>query len=116
MIFINFLIPVFLGFYFIYRAVTSLDKIDQVQKKGIKTRAKVIKIREEKNEGFNDEDISYTINHSEVNYFFTVKFKDKNGREIVKELEFPITKNPNRNLPFDTDIIYFRGQYLNSYL
>ena len=108
MIFFDFILPILLGFFVIYKSIMAIDKIDIVKKKGIKTRAKVIKIREEKiKNDFGDEDTGgYLINHSEVNYFFTVTFNDKNGRIIEKELEFPTTKNPNRNPPFDRDIIY----------
>ena len=71
MILINFILPTIFGFFLIYKSILSLDKIDRVQKHGIKTRAKVIKIREEKNTGFDDDETSgYIINHSEVNYYY----------------------------------------------
>lgn len=108
MLFVNFILPIVIGFYLIYKAISSLDKVDRVKKNGIRTRAKVLKIRKEKSDNYNDdEETAYLINNSEINYYLTVKFKDKKGREFEKELEFPTTKVPNRNLPFDTDVIYF---------
>ncbi|WP_339884180.1 hypothetical protein [Polaribacter vadi] len=102
---IFFYIAIVFGFYFIYKAIKSLDKINRLKNEGIKKRAKVIKIREEENSNDGEEN-TYIINHSEVNYYHTVRFNDKNGSEIEKELEFPTTKNPNKNPPFDVDIIY----------
>ena len=43
---------------------------------------------------------------SSSTYYYTVNFKDKNGREIEKEIEFDITKKPKSNPPFSIDIIY----------
>ena len=83
MILIDFILPSFLGFFLIYKAIISIDKIDRVKKHGIKRRAKVIKIREETNKDFNDEETSgYIINHTEVNNYFTVNLKTKMGVKL----------------------------------
>ena len=95
------------GFYYVFRAIKSLDKIDLIFRNGIKKEALVTNIREVKTRIDNDLDNnSFVINHDEINYFYTVKFIDKRGNQVEQELEFPITKNPKRNPPFNENIIY----------
>ena len=84
----------------IYKAIKALDKIDRIKKIGVKKQARVIKIREEISPSMDEDDVSSTT------YYLTVNFKDKNGREIEKEIEFGINKKPKRNSPFSIGIIY----------
>ncbi len=95
------------GFYSIYTAIKSLDKIDLFYKEGTRKEALVTKIREVETKIDNtfDED-DFVINHEKINYFYTVKFIDKRGREIEQELEFSTTENQKRNPPFNISIIY----------
>lgn len=86
------------GFYYIFKSVKSLDKIYSITKNGYRTNAIVTKIKEKKNTD-SDGDTSYT-------YCYFVKFRDKRGKEIEKEIDFPITKRDKRNTPFSISIIY----------
>ena len=86
------------GFYSIYKAIKSLDKIYHINKYGIKASAKVTNIREEKNTD-SDGDTTYT-------YYYFVTFIDNRGKTIEKEIEFPVTKKPKRNPPFSKNILY----------
>ena len=84
----------------IYKAIKTLDKIDRIKKIGLKKQARVIKIREEISPSMDEDDLS------SITYYLTVNFKDKNGREIEKEIEFGLNKKPKRNPPFSVGIIY----------
>ncbi|WP_298881215.1 hypothetical protein [uncultured Polaribacter sp.] len=97
---LNFILTTIFSFYMIYKAIINLDKIYNVKKNGIRKQAKVIKIREEISHQMDEDDVSSST------YYYTVNFKDKNGREIEKEIEFDITKKPKSNPPFSIDIIY----------
>jgi|GEM_PF-4967066 len=88
----------FLGFYYIFKAIKELDKIYSIKKEGIKANATVTEILETKHTD-SDGDISYSYN-------YIVKFKNKRGKEIEKEVDYPITKKHKRNPPFSVGIIY----------
>ena len=93
MIIFQIIIPALLGFYLIYKSTIAIEKIDRIKKKGTRKRAKVIKIRESKSDNSSDfETDGYDLNHDKINYFFTIKFNDKNGCSIEKELEFSTSK------------------------
>lgn len=102
---LNFFLPISIGFYLIYISIKSLDNILNIKKNGYKTRAKVIEIREVSNHDDSDKEISYQINNKN-NYYYTVKFNDKRGREIIQELKYPVLNKPNRNPVFEIDILY----------
>ncbi|RCS28289.1 hypothetical protein DUT90_01530 [Polaribacter sp. WD7] len=87
MLIIQFIFPVFFGFYLIYKAIKVLDEIIRIKKNGVKKQAKVIKIREERSSQIDDDGYG-----SSVTYYYTVNFKDKNGREIEKEIKFGLNK------------------------
>lgn len=110
MVLIQFIAPIILGFFIIYLAIKTLDKIDRVKKNGLKKQARVIKIRESKT--ISDSDDGYFIN-GEYTYYYTVNFRDKNGREIEKEIEYGVNKKPNRNPPFSIGIIYYIDENKN---
>ena len=97
-----FIIGTFAGFYSIYKAVTSLDKIYAINKNGIKAKASVIEIREKKQTD-SDGDTSYL-------YYYTVKFRDNRGKEVTEEIDFPVNNKSLRTPPFDVDIIYRRKE------
>ena len=102
---LTFILTTIFSFYMVYKAIINLDKIYNVKNNGIRKQARVIKIREENNYNNSDEDQGYIIN-GKFTYFYTVNFKDKNGREIEKEIEFGNNKKPKKNPPFSIDIIY----------
>ncbi|PWG05281.1 hypothetical protein [Polaribacter aquimarinus] len=100
MIILQFILPIFFGFYMIYKSIKVLDKIDRLKKNGIRKQARVIKIREEIGSQIDD---NYGSSRT---YYYTVNFKNKNGREIEKEIEFGLNKKPKRNPPFSISILY----------
>ncbi|MFC4269583.1 hypothetical protein [Polaribacter marinivivus] len=95
----------FLGFYYIFKAIKELDKIYSIKKDGIKANATVNQILETKHTD-SDGDISYSYN-------YIVKFKNKRGKEIEKEVDYPITKKHKQNPPFTVGIIYKENEREN---
>lgn len=95
----------FLGFYYIFKAIKELDKIYSIKKDGIKANATVTQILETKHTD-SDGYISYSYN-------YIVKFKNKRGKEIAKEVDYPITKKHKRNPPFSVGIIYKENEREN---
>ncbi|WP_146106879.1 hypothetical protein [Polaribacter porphyrae] len=91
----------------IYKAISVLDKVNIIKKRGIRKRGKVLKIRKEVN-SYYDED-----GGTSILYYYTVSFKTNRGKLIEKEIEFGVKKKPNRNPPFDVDIIYFEDEKNN---
>ena len=108
MLIIQFIFPVFFGFYLIYKAIKVLDEIIRIKKNGVKKQAKVIKIREERSSQIDDDGYG-----SSVTYYYTVNFKDKNGREIEKEIKFGLNKKNKRNPPFLIGILYYIDENKN---
>ena len=101
MVLFQFITPIIFAFFIIYLAIKALDKINRVKNFGLKKQARVINIREELSPQMDD--------HFENSptYYFTVSFKDRNGRIIEQEIEFGIHKKPNRHPPFSIGIIYY---------
>ncbi|NVJ89015.1 MAG: hypothetical protein HWD82_06200 [Flavobacteriaceae bacterium] len=87
-----------LGFFYIYKAIKELDKIYNIKKEGIKTNATVTQILETKH--------TDSYGDTTYNYNYMVKFKNNRGKEIEKEVDYPITKKHKRNPPFSVGIIY----------
>lgn len=100
---LGFYIPTALGFYILFKAIKALDKINTLKKKGTIKKALVTEIREEINNSGYDEDGFDTTNYQ---YFYTVKFNDKRGRQIIQEIEFSVSKKPKKIPPFSMNIVY----------